>query len=277
MIRADSDLLESRGVMKRIDGYYLYQLGLYIHPLAEIQVNSKVPDIISTLYLAENYLEALLNRSVFQLKTSWTCGNKLLTEIKSLTSTPDRETSLTFYETYNLTSGTTEFEHVLNAELGQMNIYLVSKKRGYDTQDVIHQGIVLFPDDLPTKVPESTADINQGTRCIAFELPTAAGFHLHRANEAVLHRYYDSVTNGAPRPAGRNIGDYLAELQTMKAGEPKVKSALRDLKDLHRNPLIHPEDSLESVDEAIALLGSIHSVVVHMLKAIPAPLALPKP
>jgi hypothetical protein len=46
---------------------------------------------------------------------------------------------------------------------------------------------------------------------------------------------------------------------------------LKDLKDLHRNPLIHPEHTLESVDQAIALLGSIQCVVVYMLKAVPLP------
>jgi hypothetical protein len=48
-----------------------------------------------------------------------------------------------------------------------------------------------------------------------------------------------------------------------------VKAALRDLKNLHRNPLIHPDHSLESADEAIALMNGIHTVMVYMLKEIP--------
>lgn len=246
-------------------------MGYFLHPLTDIQANQKISDVISTLFLAENYLDGLINKSVFQLKTSWHCGNKLLETIKRLTIVPDRPEPIDYVEAYNISSGVTEFEHVLNAELGTMNMYLVSKKRGYDTTDLILQGTVLFPEDLPSKVPEAVPDIQEGTRCIAFELHTAAGFHLHRANESVLHRYYDAVTNGATRPTGRSMGDYLKALQDANAGDVKVRSALRDLKDLHRNPLIHPEDSLESADEAIALLGSIHSVVVHMLKAIPTP------
>lgn len=46
-------------------------------------------------------------------------------------------------------------------------------------------------------------------------------------------------------------------------------SALRDLKDLHRNPLIHPDEVIESSEEAMALLGSILAVVTTMLKDIP--------
>jgi hypothetical protein len=111
-------------------------------------------------------------------------------------------------------------------------------------------------------------------KCIAFELPTAAGFHLHRANESILHRYYDAVTGGNPRPTGRNIGDYLAKLREYNVGDARLLTALTDLKDMHRNPLIHPDQTLENIDEAIGLLGSIHNAVVYMLKAIPMPPAV---
>jgi hypothetical protein len=150
-----------------------------------------------------------------------------------------------------------------------MPLYVVQPKAGYDTTVLIESGARCFPDDVWTKAPDAVSDLNQGTRCIAFELFTAAGFHLHRANEAVLRRYWDAVTKGAPRPASRNMGDYLNEMNAKGVGDSKVKSALKDLKDLHRNPLIHPEHSLETADEAIALMNGIHNVIVYMLKEIP--------
>jgi hypothetical protein len=39
-----------------------------------------------------------------------------------------------------------------------MNLYMVVKKRGYDTSDLIQNGVVLFPEELPIKVPESIGD-----------------------------------------------------------------------------------------------------------------------
>jgi hypothetical protein len=59
------------------------------------------------------------------------------------------------------------------------------------------------------------------------------------------------------------MGDYLNEMNQKKIGDEKVKAALKDLKDLHRNPLIHPEHSLESADEAIALMNGVHTVMVY--------------
>jgi hypothetical protein len=132
---------------------------------------------------------------------------------------------------------------VFGAELAVLPLYGVTRKAGFDLPTLIENGAA-----------EALPDLEQATRCMAFELFTAAGFHLDRANEAVLRRYWDAVTNGATRPASRNMGDYLNELNKLNAGDAKVKAALKDLKDLHRNPLIHPEQTLENVDDAIALM-----------------------
>jgi hypothetical protein len=265
---------QKRGVMTQIDPMYLYGLGYSIHPLQALPADATLSDWLIPLYMAQNSLEGLLEGpNVYKLRSSVSAGRKLLRAIKELTKDTQRTAAITFMEAYEVTSGVTEFEHVLTAEFGVTNLYLVDKIRGYDASDLIQNGIALFPPDLPLKVPESISDINQATKCMAWELPTAAGFHLHRANESVLHRWYDAVSNGMDRPAGRNIGDYLKVVNEQNLGTAKIRSALKDLKDLHRNPLIHPEDSLESVDEAIALLGSIQAAVVFMLKDIATPIA----
>jgi hypothetical protein len=257
-----------------VDGFYLYTLGHSIHPLREIRAAETLKEWLIPLYIAENYLEDLPGKSVFQLRASVPAGNKLLGAIKHLTANSTRQEPINPHESYSIISAVSEFEHVLNAEFGMINLYCVLKKPGYDTSDLVGNGSILFPEDLSRKAAEAIPDVEQAARCIAFDLPTAAGFHLHRANESVLHRWYDAVTKGAPRPDGRNIGDYLKKLNELKVGSDKVKSALKNLKDLHRNPLIHPQDSLESGDEAIALMESIQAVVTPMLKDIPEPAAL---
>jgi len=120
-------------------------------------------------------------------------------------------------------------------------------------------------------VPNAVVDLQQATRCIAFELPTAAGFHLHRANESVIGCYWDVVSDGKPRPKEKNMGVYLRQMEKENFGDEKIRSALKDIKNLHRNPLIHPEHSLDNVDDAIDLMGAIRAVVGSMLKEIPAP------
>ena len=77
------------------------------------------------------------------------------------------------------------------------------------------------------------------------------------------------MTNNAPRPQTRNIGDYLKELDKLNKGDARIKAALRDIKDLHRNPLIHPEHNLTN-DQALALLGSVQGAIISMLDEIKA-------
>jgi hypothetical protein len=275
--------------VQRVDGNYLYQVGSQIHPLADLKYatsnikGTSYLDAYFPLLIAEGALEPLITRSVFQLRTSVQAGQTLLAAIRDLRNRIGQETApektLDPSEVYAITSALSAFEAVLAAELALLPLYVVQPKAGYDTTALIEYGAVCFPGDLASKVPQAVFDIQQGTRCIAFELFTGAGFHLHRANEAVLRRYWEVVAKGATPPKSGNMGNFLNEMEQKQFGDEKVRAALKDLKNLHRNPLIHPEHTIADVHEAIALMNSIHVVMVHMLKEIPvvAPQSTPAP
>ena len=53
--------------------------------------------------------------------------------------------------------------------------------------------------------------------------------------------------------------NFFIELDKLHKGEKSLRSHLRSIKDFHRNPLMHPEQSLETVDEALDLLAAIRS------------------
>lgn len=273
---ATSPFLE--GKMIRVSGHYLYDIGTQMHPLSEIKAGMPLEEALLPILIAEGALAPLLQQSIYQLRTSQQSGVELLEVIRDIRNKieADKEQDATLdpYDAYTLQTAFQKFEAVLAAELQLSPLYLVSPKGAYDIDCLAMKGSDVFPEALGQKVPNAIPDIEQACKCLAFELNTACGFHLHRANESVLRQYYDAVTSGADRPKSRNIGDYLNELNKLNKGDAKVKSALKDLKDLYRNPLIHPEYSIESTDEAIALLGSIHAVVTHMLKEIPNPKSL---
>ena len=261
------------GTMIRISLAYIYNFATWIEPLANVKAGEKVSDRWFDLLVAQNAVEGLLNSSVFarEIRTSRTAANALITNIKSLTDISDPNKDIAGYQASGLQYALSNFKTIALAELETLNAHFVTQKRGYDTMALIDYAEIIFPPDFPIKVPEAVTDIKQAGKCIAFELPTAAGFHLHRANEAVLHRYYDEVSGGRPRPKNRNIGGYLSEMQRHSLGDARLLSTLRDLNDLHRNPLVHPEQSLDTIDDAIALLDAIHNAAVFMLKVIPMP------
>ena len=64
---------------------------------------------------------------------------------------------------------------------------------------------------------------------------------------------------------------WIKALEDEPNHDKKVVSALRDLKDLHRNPVLHPQQSLDDVNDAIALAAAVYGAMLHMLKAIPMP------
>lgn len=264
-------------LVEKIDTFELLRLGMYIEKLTRIIpldpiTHVRWKDVRSALVVAKGNLESFLKDNVLDLETALDAGNELLAIVSKGVegaSDPNRKDTLPPILVTELQVAVEAFMATLRRELPRRPTYVVQKKGGFREDALIDNGEVLFPQELATKVPDAVPDIKQGARCIAFELPTAAGYHLHRANEAVLRVYYDVVTGGAPRPRNRSMGNYLGEMDKLGVGDPKIKSSLQDLVKHHRNPLIHPEHSLANVNEAIALLNGVHTAIVAMLPAIP--------
>lgn len=161
-----------------------------------------------------------------------------------------------------------EFEAIFLAEIKMAGIYYVSPKGGFDPGILTDHGDQLFLADLFEKVTDALLDLKAAARCIAFDLPNAAGFHLHRANEAVLRKYWDHVAGGLKRPVRGSMGSYLDRLEKLDKGKREVREHLKSIKNLHRNPLMHPDHSIDTIDEAIDLLAAIRCSIGYMLREI---------
>jgi hypothetical protein len=258
--------------MQPIDGSYLFGLGWQIHPITQLDwQNLPYSQAYFPMIQAQAAINTLLHQSVFQVRTSWHAGSQLLEMLDAAIKIAPHKggDAMPTTEAWTLIQKAQEFETVLRAELGITPMYYVTPKQNLDVTSLISAGHNCFPPELAQKAPEAIPDAQQAAKCIAFDLPTAAGFHLHRTNEAVLRRYFDHVAGAEHRPETRNMGDYLKKMNDLKVGDKKVKAALRDLKDLHRNPLMHPEDHIASVSDAIGLMGGVQAAMSLMLKELP--------
>lgn len=273
--------------MLRIDGAYLYELGKTLQPINRLDASEgQRADHYFTCLWAKDALETFLYKSVFRdsFRASNLAAGRLLSELRHVA--PDSDSEIDWNEPIpgwrisSLKSEFSKFETVLIAELQNSALYYVSAKGGYDTPALTDAGEVIFPSDLSAKVPDAVLDVRAAARCIAFDLSTAAAFHLHRANEAVLRRYFDEVVGFDHRPQSNNMGEYLKIMKEKNAGDKKVISVLQSIKDLHRNPVMHPEQRIETVEEAISLLAAVRSCIGYMLDRIPsaeAPVIAPLP
>ena len=241
---------------------------MILHPLADISAGQEIDKISSLLYPAQQRLESLLVQQIIPIKVSSQNGWRLHKIITDLLAKVGKKEKLEVVDAFYLTDGLRQFEAVLNAELAQMDTYYVSQKGCYSTYHLILQAEIMFPTTIRDfMTPESIEDIRQGGRCLAFELPTASGFHFLRATESVLHKYYDVISHGEERPKSRNMGKYIEALEKVPNVDDKVLSVLRQIKNLHRNPIMHPEAVLD-MEEASTLLGIVQSAITTMISVV---------
>ena len=157
------------------------------------------------------------------------------------------------------------------AECQVLDTYHISKKGAYSTADLIDHAHHQVPSSVRDTLPQQTkADLDQAGKCLAFDLPTAAAFHLLRGTEAVLREYYDRVVPGTKKAAAkmRNWGVYIKLLKEHGA-EVKITSLLDHLRDAYRNPVLHPEENYTD-ERAQVLFGVCVSAIVMMSEEITA-------
>jgi hypothetical protein len=158
----------------------------------------------------------------------------------------------------------TEVETILHAELAIQPTYLLFRKRAFDIETLLADGTRLFSDLCRSNFTDDEKyDINQATKCLVFEVPTAAAFHILRATESVIRRYYEKVVGNLPKIKSRNWGTYLVMLRRCRA-DHRVLAVLEEMKDLYRNPIIHPESRME-MDEALSLIGIAETAISAMI------------
>lgn len=259
--------------MIRISLAYLYEAGSVFAKLSSAVEGFE--DIKLTSYWgwagqARTKLVEIYAHSFYKdtLVVSRDAAMKLMNECQRHTERTDFESPISYFDRFELVDAVRKFEELFKAELAIADAYFVIPKGGYNTIKLVTDATALFPPDLSKKAPEAVPDIIEAGRCLAFELGTSAGFHMFRAAESVLRQYWDHVSGKKARPKQRNIGVYLAAMEKHGCGDPKIIGVLRQIKDLHRNALIHPEETL-TVEDAINLMGIVRSAIAAMLAPLP--------
>ena len=212
------------------------------------------------------YILPLIVLSQFAGTSLWFAVNAILPEISEVS---DWSIVVFGWKISALKNAFRKFEAVLLAELQTFALYHVAPKGGLDTLCLTDRGETLFPSSLAQKAPEAVTDIVTGARCMAFGLWTAMGFHFHRANEAVLRRYYASVIGPAKQPKYLTIGTMVSSMSQHCVGDANIRAALDNIRVFHRNPIAHPDQNIETEEDALSLYAAIRAAVGYMLEKLP--------
>lgn len=256
--------------MQRLNTGYFYRLGWQVHPLIDIDVESKWSDWYLKLVWSRNVLEEFKYDPIIPAPLSKQAAANLVLAIdNALPSAGPSQSDMDDKvgdSVYDIFQRFREFEHVLAAELMQIETFVTAQKGIFDTKSLVDYAENMFSDEVRKWLSEQAViDIRQAGRCLAFEIPTAAGFHLARAVEDSIRRYYEVVTQ-KPYDKGKQLhswGNYISALDA-KGADKKVLSALDQMRELHRNPISHPDVNL-STDEAMILVGLVQSAIVAMV------------
>ena len=127
-----------------------------------------------------------------------------------------------------------------------------------------------MPESVLKKISnEIVEEIRQSGRCLAFDVATASAFHIMRATESVIRKYYLQVCKPKSKKKLDNWGMYIAKLS--QSQDPQVKEVvalLQQIKDRHRNLIMHPEIVL-TPDEAFTLFEIAQSAIITMAGNLP--------
>jgi hypothetical protein len=170
-------------------------------------------------------------------------------------------------EVKSITENINRFETVLRAELNLAFTYSVSQVGILAINSLIASADDVF-EGYKDRVPDiALEDTKEAGRAIAFNLPTAAGFHIARATESVLLKYMAAFDVPKPPDPQRNWGNYTKLMRAVTAQispKEKVLTTIDQIRILHRNPLLHPEQSL-TMPEALSLWAICCSAIQAMI------------
>jgi len=258
--------------MRRLNDFKFYELGTRLQPLEEIDKETPYKTKYYEFWFARSQIKEML-RLFPELNICRTAARELMEAITEIVpedwptaAAKDMESKLG-YKAFSISTAKQAFEYVLSAELNSLDTYLLTQQGIYNTADLVERAEMAFSESTRSHVTEEAKkDFRQGGRCLAFELPTASGFHAMRATEAVLRQYHRLVMRLPDTTKSPDMSQCINELR--KAGEDaKLISILDSIRDLHRNPQMHPEVFL-TMDEAMRLFDISKSAINAMADRI---------
>ncbi len=262
--------------MRRINTHALYVLGKHMEPIERInEDNSKYGDVIWILLHARTQINTLLTNDTLPIRTCRQAAEQLVVAIDQVVPpeikdaiTKDKAALIDWWPIRQIKDAASKFETVLTEELAIVDTYSVTQKGAYSTADLITNAESLFSKDVQRKLPPNAIqDIREAGKCLAFETPTAAAFHVVRAIESVILAYYQKVMGTPPPTRMRNWGVYIKNMRDSGKADPKILDFLTHIKDNYRNPVAHPEAVL-TIDEVMVLVSVAVGAMSQMAGAI---------
>lgn len=240
-------------------------LGQHLFALTKIQIGSRIQEAAPAIQDAMHGLMFLLKgEHVPVIKESKIPAEQLLASLNAAIQLNEPESTVVY--TKEIHGQIQNFLHpfliIFQNELAGLPVYYVVRKGLYDMRALIEVAQDAFPEEVKLRLtPFTVEDMRSAGRCLAFELPTASGFHSLRALEAVVVDYLQKLK---AQPQKRDLGAYVVALNANGA-DAKATAVVDQLRGLHRNPLMHPQDTLNT-NEAIGVFELCKNAITALIQ-----------
>lgn len=261
--------------MLRVNEFQLYELATHIHPLTAVTHEVKYSEVWLNWFQAKEALQNLFKQR--SLEVCFAIANELYEALRNIVPDSLEEAIAKVpadlsteqpigWTAHRIQTAAEKFETVISAELSNSDTYWISPKGTHKTSMLLQYAHLELPLSVTNEMPEVKADFDEAGKCLLFDTSTAVGFHLLRATEAVIRRYYKVVTGVEPKQKFRNWGAYIKRLNE-KGASKKITEHLDHMRENYRNPILHPEVNL-SPDEAQVLFGVCVSAIFMLANEI---------
>jgi hypothetical protein len=261
--------LESGVISPHTFNFYVF--GCDVHPLGEVDENDKVRDnpriiqIMRTVSLMAQYMKG----NDFSKKYLPSAGDKLFAIRKLLNEKylePEDGGAIPEivgeYWAKRIREEVQQFETILEDELKKLPIFCCDDEAigNFSVSKLLKGASNGYPEKTRKHLTQSCRDeIDEAGKCLVYERSTSSGFHILRSIELTIRQYLTAIPGFIMPPLNRqNWGEYLDLLKNNGAMK-EVTDHLYNIKVNYRNPLMHPEDTLE-MPEAVSLFGVAQSM-----------------
>lgn len=221
---------------KRVDQYYYF--GTSIRYLQDVKVGWPIHEEDFLLDNINRFFNHLNNINLVVTKRA---SHKLI-KFKEKIESKDKKTLITQEEASELSTIMNNIRHTLDAEIAGIEAFITVSKR-YDN-DILFSDIgkLFSPNVFENFEDIAKHDFNEAGKCIVFERPTAAAFHILRATEANLRYFYKNMIK-QKRIKSELWGPIIQDLKlkTKTKTYTTLNNHLDNIRSSFRNPTQHPE------------------------------------
>ena len=231
--------------MKQVNLWSFYVIGFQLHKLVNLMESEPQDDraLYNILNDARQALQSLCDNDV-QINSSKGAALELIDNIQKVVrnfivldvgvkvfTERDSDLSRQYFQSFvDLVAEASRFEIIFANELREMNTFFIPPKGTHQTSELLARAVNNLSPTIRARLSaEAIGDINNAGKCLALEVPTAAGFHILRAVESLMRDYHHKLTGTQLPVKSRNWGAFIKALDK-NGSDPKITSFLTHIK-----------------------------------------------